>query len=96
LRNHSVWSDKVVYFGPMGCRTGFYLILAGKYTSVDVLLLVLECFDFVANFEGAIPGASAVECGNYLDMDLPAAKKFAKEYVEVLKNITPDRLTYPN
>lgn len=96
LRNHSVWSDKVVYFGPMGCRTGFYLILAGKYTSVDVLLLVLECFDFVANFEGAIPGASAVECGNYLDMDLPAAKKSAEEYVNVLKNITPDRLVYPN
>lgn len=96
LRNHKQWSDRVIYFGPMGCRTGFYLILAGKYSSADVLPIVHECFDFVANYEGAIPGATAIECGNYLDMDLPAAKKCAKEYLNVLNNITSDRLIYPN
>lgn len=94
LRNHEQWKDKVIYFGPMGCRTGFYLILAGKYSSVDVLPLVKECFCFVANFEGAIPGATAVECGNYLDMDLNTAKSTAKEYFDVLNNITSDRLVY--
>ena len=78
------------------CRTGFYLILAGKYYSEDILPLIKECFEFVANFDGAIPGATAVECGNYLDMDLPAAKKRAKEYLNVLNNITPDMLVYPN
>lgn len=96
LRNHSLCGDRVVYFGPMGCRTGFYLILAGKYSSADVLPIVLECFEFVANFDGAIPGASAVECGNYLDMDLAKAKAIAEEYTNVLKNITYDRLVYPN
>ena len=95
LRNNDQWSDKVIYFGPMGCRTGFYLILAGKYSSVDVLPLIKECFAFVANFEGAIPGATAIECGNYLDMDLPTAKTTAEEYLNVLNNITSDRLVYP-
>lgn len=95
LRNHEQWQDKVIYFGVMGCRTGFYLILAGKYTSEDILPLVYDCFDFTANFEGDIPGASAVECGNYLDMNLPAAKTCAKGYVDILSNITPERLKYP-
>ena len=95
LRNNDEWSDKVIYFGPMGCRSGFYLILSGMYISEDIVPLMRECFSFVANFEGAIPGASAVECGNYLDMDLPAAKKRAKEYYDMLEHITPDRLVYP-
>ena len=95
LRNNAQWSDKVIYFGPMGCRTGFYLILSGHLVSEDILSLIKDCFVFVADFDGAIPGASAVECGNYLDMDLQAAKLYAKQYVEVLNNITPDRLVYP-
>lgn len=95
LRNQEHWGNKVIYFGPMGCRTGFYLILSGMHTSEVVLPLVRECFNYVANFEGEIPGATAIECGNYLDMDLPAAKKRAKEYCHVLETITPDRLIYP-
>ena len=95
LRNNEQWQDKVIYFGPMGCRTGFYLILAGKYSSDDILPLVRECFIFTSNFEGKIPGASAVECGNYLDLNLGAAKTCAKKYVDVLTNITPAQLAYP-
>lgn len=95
LRNNPDWEDKVIYFGPMGCRSGFYLILAGKYSSEDVLPLVLECFKVVADFSGDIPGASAVECGNYLDMDLPVARTRAAKYCAVLENITADRLVYP-
>ena len=95
LRNSELWQDKVIYFGPMGCRTGFYLILAGDYVSEDVLPLVKECFEFVASFEGDIPGASAIECGNYLDMDLPSANEQAKNYCSILENITENRLVYP-
>ena len=95
LRNDTRWEDKVIYFGPMGCRSGFYLILAGKYSSEDILPLVRECFGFVSTFEGEIPGASAIECGNYLDMDLSAAKTRAKNYASVLENITADQLVYP-
>lgn len=95
LRNHENWSDKVIYFGPMGCRSGFYMILAGKYSSDEVLPLVRDCFSFTASFEGAIPGATAVECGNYLDMDLSTAKKRAADYVATLNNITPCQLVYP-
>lgn len=95
LRNNKQWHDKVIYFGPMGCRTGFYLILAGKYSSEDILPLVHECFTFTVNYEGDVPGASAVECGNYLDLNLAAAKECAKKYVDVLTNITPSQLVYP-
>ena len=94
LRNHPQWKEKVIYFGPMGCRTGFYLILAGALTSMDVLSLVKECFAFVANFTGDVPGASAKDCGNYLDMNLPMANYWGKRYLNVLENITPDRLSY--
>lgn len=96
LRNNVQWEDKVIYFGPMGCQTGFYLILAGEYSSEDILPLMQDCFSFTANFEGKIPGASAVECGNYLDLDLPAAKARAEKYLNILKNIMPDQLVYPN
>ena len=95
LRNDPLWKEKILYFGPMGCRTGFYLLLAGDYTSDDALPLVKACFDFVASFEGKVPGASAMDCGNYLDMNLPMAKYWGKRYATLLGDITPDRLTYP-
>jgi len=95
LRNDPVWKDKVLYFGPMGCRTGFYLLLAGSYTSRDVLGLVKDCFHFIADFTGEIPGASARDCGNYLDMNLPMAKYWGREYSNLLENIDKSRLVYP-
>lgn len=96
LRNHAEYKEKTIYFGPMGCRTGFYLLLAGEYESKDIIPLMKEMFDFIAKFEGEVPGASAKDCGNYLDMNLPMAKYIAKKYyVEVLSNITEDRLVYP-
>ena len=96
LRNEPAWKDKVLYFGPMGCRTGFYLLLAGDLTSRNVLELVRECFCFVAEFTGEVPGASARDCGNYLDMNLPMAKYWGAKYAALLENITPDRLIYPD
>ena len=95
LRNDPVWKDKVLYFGPMGCRTGFYLLLAGEYTSRDVLELVKNCFRFIADFEGEVPGASARDCGNYLDMNLSMAKYWGKKYSDLLENIDESRLIYP-
>ena len=96
LRNHPVWSSKVLYFGPMGCRTGFYLLLSGDYESKDILSLMIEMWEFIRDYEGEIPGASPRDCGNYLDMNLPMAKYLAKKYLEeVLYQITEDRLVYP-
>ena len=95
LRNDPAWKDKVLYFGPMGCRTGFYLLLFGNHTSDAVLPLVKECFRFIADFTGEVPGASAKDCGNYLDMNLPMANYWGKRYVSLLENITADRLVYP-
>lgn len=95
LRNDPDWKDKVLYFGPMGCRTGFYLLLFGDYTSKEVLPLVENCFRFVADFTGEVPGASAKDCGNYLDMNLPMANYWGKRYAALLENITADRLVYP-
>ena len=94
LRNHPQWKNSVIYFGPMGCRTGFYLILAGALTSADALPLVKECFRFIADFTGDVPGASPKDCGNYLDMNLPMANYWGKRYWDVLEHITPDRLAY--
>lgn len=95
LRNHEIWGSKVVYFGPMGCRTGFYLILAGDHTAEQIVPLLREMYEFMSRFEGDVPGASAKECGNYLDMNLPMAKYVAGKYLdEVLNGITPDRLKY--
>ena len=82
LRNAPAWKEKVLYFGPMGCRTGFYLLLAGDYTSREVLPLVKACFRFVEGFSGEVPGASAKDCGNYLDMNLPMANYWGKKYAE--------------
>ena len=96
LRNHKEWSPKVLYFGPMGCRTGFYLLLSGDYESKDIIPLMFEMWEFIRDYEGEIPGASPRDCGNYLDMNLPMAKYLAKKYLdEVLYHITADRLVYP-
>ena len=95
LRNNTEWKDRVLYFGPMGCRTGFYLLLAGKLSSYDVLGLVKECFRFVADFKGEIPGASAEDCGNYLDMNLSMANFWGKRYVQLLENADDSNLIYP-
>lgn len=96
LRNHKEFKDKCIYFGPMGCRTGFYLLLAGDYESKDIVDLVKELFEFVRDYEGEIPGAAARDCGNYLDLNLPMAKYLAKKYVdEVLERISEERMTYP-
>ncbi len=89
LRNHKDYADKTVYFGPMGCRTGFYLILHGDYKSKDIVPLLTELYKFMAEFEGDIPGASAKDCGNYLDMNLPMAKYLANKFLnDILLNIT--------
>ena len=96
LRNDPDWRDRVLYFGPMGCRTGFYLLLAGAHTSRDVLPLIEGMFRFIAGYEGEIPGAAAKDCGNYLDMNLPMARYYAEKYLrEVLDNPAPERLSYP-
>ena len=96
LRNHKDYKDQTIYFGPMGCRTGFYLILAGDLTSADVVPLVKEMFAFIRDYEGEIPGAAARDCGNYLDLNLPMAKYLAKKYYEeVLENIGENQLVYP-
>ena len=97
LRNHSVWKEKIVYFGPMGCRTGFYLILKGKLESKDIVELMKELYKFMAEFKGDIPGATAIECGNYLDQNLPMANYEAKKYLEeTLENLGEENLNYPD
>ena len=95
LRNEPNWKDRVLYFGPMGCRTGFYLLLSGDYTSRDVLPLVRDCFAFIRDYRGDIPGASAKDCGNYLDMNLSMANYWGKRYAELLDTIDDSRLNYP-
>ena len=96
LRNHPEFGSKIVYFGPMGCRTGFYLLLAGDYSSREILPLLTEMFAFIRDFQGDVPGASPKDCGNYLDMNLPMARYLADKFLtQVLENITDDRLVYP-
>lgn len=96
LRNHKEYGDKIVYFGPMGCRTGFYLLLGDDYSSKDIVPLMIEMFEFIRDYEGDVPGACAKDCGNYLDISLPMAKYLAKKYLdEVLYNITEEQLVYP-
>lgn len=95
LRNEPQWKQKVLYFGPMGCRTGFYLLLAGDYESADVVPLVKACFEFIRDFRGEVPGASARDCGNYLDMNLPMANYWGKKYAQLLENIDREHLHYP-
>jgi S-ribosylhomocysteine lyase len=96
LRNHPEFADKIVYFGPMGCRTGFYLIMGGDYESKDIVPLLTETFEFIRDFEGDIPGAAAENCGNYTDMNLTMAKHYAKKFLdEILSEIDDEHLNYP-
>lgn len=96
LRNHAALGKKIIYFGPMGCRTGFYLLLAGDYESKDIVPFMIEMWEFIRDFKDEVPGASAMDCGNYLDMNLPMANYLADKYLKnVLYHITSDRLVYP-
>lgn len=96
LRNHPQWAPKVIYWGPMGCCTGNYLLLQGELESADIIPLMRETMEFVASFEGDIPGATPRDCGNYSFMDLEAARKAARKYLdEVLANPAPENLNYP-
>ena len=96
LRNHADYKEKTIYFGPMGCRTGFYVLFAGDLASEDIVPLMVEMFEFIRDFTDEVPGASAKDCGNYLDMNLPMANYLAKRYLDkVLYGITRERLVYP-
>ena len=95
LRNEPQWKARVLYFGPMGCRTGFYLLLAGDYESKEIVPLVLDCFRFIRDYRGQVPGACAKDCGNYLDMNLPMANYWGRRYAELLEQIDETRLVYP-
>ena len=96
LRNDPKWRDRIVYWGPMGCLTGNYLLLRGDYKSRDIVDLICRTFQFIANFEGDIPGAAPRDCGNWLLHDLPMARYEAKKYLEeVLLQIKPENLQYP-
>ena len=96
LRNHPVWADKIIYWGPMGCLTGNYLVVKGELTSRDILPLMKETFSFIAGYEGEVPGATPRDCGNYLLMNLPMARWEAAKYLhEVLEQASEENLTYP-
>lgn len=96
LRNHPNWKEKIIYWGPMGCCTGNYLILQGDLKSEDILELMKETFEFISEFEGEIPGATPKDCGNYSFNDLPEAKLAAKRFKEeVLDKVKKENLTYP-
>lgn len=96
LRNDPEWASKTIYFGPMGCRTGFYVIFKGDLQSKDIADVLRRMIDFILNFEGTIPGASARDCGNYLDLNLSMAKYYARKYkTEVLDNLSEERMKYP-
>lgn len=96
LRNHKEYGDKIIYFGPMGCRTGFYLLLSGDFDSQTIVPLLIELFEFIRDFKEEVPGASKEGCGNFLDMNLPMANYLANKYLnDVLYVITPERLIYP-
>ncbi len=97
LRNDPEWRDKIVYWGPMGCCTGSYLLMQGELSPEEIIPLLRRTFSFIADFEGEVPGATPRDCGNYSFMDLPAAKKAARRYLEeVLVPITPAQMVYPD
>ncbi len=97
LRNHPVWAPRIVYWGPMGCCTGNYLIVQGEVESAEIVPLLIEAMEFVAAFEGDVPGATPRDCGNYTFMDLPEARRVARRYLEeVLLKIAPENLAYPS
>lgn len=96
LRNHKEWKDRVIYFGPMGCRTGNYLILTGDLKPMDIKNLLIELYTFMANYSGDIPGSTAKDCGNYLSMDLPMSVYESKKFLnEVLLNLSETNTVYP-
>jgi len=95
LRNHPDWKSRVIYFGPMGCRTGFYLLLAGQLSSRDIVPLVTGMFEFIRDFRGDVPGASAKDCVNYLDMNLPMANYWGARYANLLEAMDDSRMVYP-
>ncbi|MCL2186313.1 MAG: S-ribosylhomocysteine lyase [Treponema sp.] len=95
LRSHKEWSAKVVYFGPMGCRTGFYVILEGDLNSTDVLPLLLEMYGWIEKFEGDIPGASPIECGNWREQNIDMAKLECRKYADLLRKAKKENLEYP-
>ena len=96
LRYDEEWKDRIIYWGPMGCLTGNYLLVRGDYESRDIVDLMRRTFAFIANYEGEVPGAAPRDCGNYLLHDLPMAKWEARKFlVEVLERITPAQLNYP-
>lgn len=95
LRNDAEWADKIIYWGPMGCLTGNYLLMKGDLESKDIVELMTRTFRFVAEFEGEIPGAAAKDCGNWLLHDLPMARYEARKYLEILENISEENLIYP-
>ncbi len=95
LRNHPEWKDRIIYWGPMGCCTGNYLLIQGDLESRDILPLIQEAMQFVADFEGEVPGATPRDCGNYTYMDLPGAKKAARKYLEQLSDASDRNFSYP-
>lgn len=95
LRNNEEWQDRIVYWGPMGCLTGNYLLMKGDMKSEEIVKLMIDTFEFVANYDGVVPGTGPQDCGNYLLHDLPMARYEAKQYLKVLKNIKPENLNYP-
>ncbi len=95
LRNNEEWQERIVYWGPMGCLTGNYLLMKGDMKSEDIVKLMIDTFEFVANYDGVVPGTEPQDCGNYLLHDLPMARYEAKQYLKVLKNIKPENLNYP-
>ena len=95
LRNNEEWQDRIIYWGPMGCLTGNYLLMKGDMKSEEIVKLMIDTFEFVANYDGVVPGTEPQDCGNYLLHDLPMARYEAKQYLKVLKNIKPENLNYP-
>lgn len=95
LRNNEEWQDRIVYWGPMGCLTGNYLLMKGDMKSEEIVKLMTDTFEFVANYDGVVPETEPQDCGNYLLHDLPMARYEAKQYLKVLKNIKPENLNYP-
>lgn len=96
LRNHPLWANQVIYWGPMGCLTGNYLIMKGNLTPSEILPLMIETFEFVAEYKDDVPGTTARDCGTYLLHDLPMARYEARKYLEILHNATNDNLQYPD
>jgi len=96
LRSHKDWTLKTVYFGPMGCRTGFYIILEGDYKSTEILPMILEMLEWIEKFEGEIPGASPAECGNWREQNIDMAKYECRKYAALMRNASKENLEYPS